>query len=322
MHPNNYEFRTVDLVTLEHDRIVTALAGGVTTVLYIPGSGSNSGGFGTLTKTAGATPEEALVRFPGSLKIAHAYNPVRSAGDLGSTIMGMNDGMRSMFLRAADYHREWEAFYGGSGPRPKLQADLEYLRGLLRHEYPVSVHTQQYHVVLATIDELRLEFGLWTVIVHGTMTAYPLSGYAAESGVPICNGPRQYHFDTENCRFIGLADMWYRGGQFHFPEVQRGVGRDGIAINTDSPVVAQEQLTLQTAMAVRLGLPHEIGILGITINPARMIGADHRLGSLEVGKDADIAIWTGDPLDPRHHAEMVVVNGRIAYRRDGRRPRW
>jgi len=321
VHPTNPEFRTIDLVTTDHAQMKDAMAGGVTTVLYIPGSGSNMGGFGTLTKTAG-TPEEALVRFPGSLKIAQAGNPERRSGDLGRTNMGMNQGIRFTLQRGRDYYQAWEDHDAGRGPRPKLRPDLEYLRGLFRHEYPVTVHTQIYQVVLETLRELRTEFGLWTVIDHGTFNAYRLSEDAWVRGVPICNGPRQYHFDRNTGQFIGLADAWYRGGLHGWQEPVRGVGRDGIGVNTDSPVVAQEELTLQCAMAVRLGLPWEVGIRAITINPATFIGADHRIGSLKAGKEADFAVWTGDPLDQRSHVEMTIVNGRIEYRREAGRPRF
>ena len=318
----NPELRTVDLITMDHERLKDALAGGVTSVLYIPGSGSNMGGFGTLTKTAGRSPDEALIRFPGSLKIAQAGNPERYSGDLGMTNMGMNQGLRFTLQRGRDYHRAWEAFAAGKGPKPDLKPDLEYLRGLFRHEYPVTVHTQQYQVVLATLRELRDEFQLWVVIDHGTFDAYRLSGECYALGVPICNGPRQYYFDRDTSRFVGLAAAWYRGGMQGWNEPVHGVGRDGIGINTDSPVVAQEQLSLQCAMAVRLGLPDEVGMRAITINPARFIGIDHKVGSLEPGKDADIGVWSGDPLDPRSHVAMTVVNGRIVYRRDPARPRF
>jgi imidazolonepropionase-like amidohydrolase len=331
VHQTNPEMRTLDLITMDHEAMRMALAGGVTTVNYIPGSGSNMGGFGTLTKTWGRTPEEALVRFPGCLKIAQAGNPERGSGDLGQTPMGMNEGIRATLERGRDYAKAWEDFEAGTGDKPEFHAGLEYLRGLFRHEYPVCVHTQIYQVAMQTIRELRLELGLWTVIVHGTFDAYRLSEFAAQSGVPVCNGPRQYHFDRGvgwgggsgmESAFVGCANGWFAGGMHKFATPQRGVGRDGIGINTDSPVVAQEQLSLQCAMAVRLGLPDEVGMLALTINPARFVGVDHRVGSLEVGKDADLAFWSGDPLDPRHHVEMTVVNGNIAYRRDARRPRF
>jgi imidazolonepropionase-like amidohydrolase len=331
VHQTNPEMRTVDLVTMDHEDMRNALAGGVTTVLYIPGSGSNMGGFGTLTKTWGRTPQEALIRFPGCLKIAQAGNPERRSGDLGMTPLGMNAGLRETLLRGQAYYEEWEAFDRGEGPKPELRADLEYLRGLFRHEYPIAVHTQIYQVVLQTIRQLRNELGLWTVIVHGTFDAYRLSEFALESGVPICNGPRQYHFDRGSGwgsgsgmegAFVGTANGWYAGGLHGFGENQRGVGIDGIGINTDSPVVAQHELTLQCAMAVRLGLPDAVGIRAITLNQARFVGVADRIGSLAVGKDADMGIWSGDPIDPRSHVEMTLVNGNVAYKRDPRNPRF
>ncbi len=322
VHASNPEMRTLDQISLEHDSLKKSLAGGISTILFIPGSGSNMGGFGTLSKIAGNSPEEALIRFPGSLKIAQAGNPERRAGDLGASTMGMNQGLRFTLERGREYYQAWEDFDAGVGPKPEFRADLENLRGLFRYEFPVSVHTQWYQVALETIRELRQEFGLWTFIDHGTFDAYRLSEEAALAGVPVCNGPRQYLFDRETSRFIGLADAWYRGGQHGWREPVRGVGRDGIAINTDSPGIPQEQLTVQVAVAVRLGLPDEIGMLGVTINPARFVGIDHRVGSLEVGKDADMGIWSGDPIDPRNYVEMMVINGRIVYRRNKDRPRF
>lgn len=322
VHPTNPEFRTMDLITTDHPQIKRAVAGGITSVLYIPGSGSNMGGWGTLTKTAGTSPEEALIRFPGSLKIAQAGNPERYTGDLGMTRMGMNENLRFVLERGKRYYEAWEAFEHGKGPKPEVKPDLEYLRGLFRHEYPVTVHTQIYQVVLSTLRELRDEFGLWVVIDHGTFDAYRLSQDCLERGVPVVNGPREYFFDRDNGRFIGLADAWYRGGRHGWPYVVKGVGQDGIAINTDAPVVAEEQLPLQAAVSVRLGLPWEVAIRGLTINPARFIGAAQRIGSLEAGKDADLVAWTGDPIDPRSHVIMTVVNGRIAYRHSEERPVW
>jgi imidazolonepropionase-like amidohydrolase len=322
VHDTNPELRTVDLITLEHDQIKMARAGGMTTVLYIPGSGSNMGGFGTLTKTGGRTPEEALVRFPGSLKIAQAGNPERPSGDLGAGMLGMSEEIRETLLRGKAYYEAWDAFQRNSGPKPQFHADLELLRGLFRHEFPVSVHTQIYQVVLETIRELRLELGLWTVIVHGTFDAYRLSQEALLAGVPIAGGPRQYYFDPKTSEFQGLLSNWYRGGLHGWREPVKGLGIDGIGVNTDSPVVAEEQLPLQAAMAVRLGLPQQVALRGITINAARFVGIDHRVGSLEPGKDADLGVWSGDPLDPRNSVQTLVINGQIVYRRNPARPQW
>lgn len=322
VHQTNPEFRTLDLITLEHDQIQMARAGGISTALYIPGSGSNMGGFGTITKTFGKSPEEALVRFPGSLKIAQAGNPERGSGDLGSGMMGMSDGIRTTLLDGKRYHDAYLAFQQGKGEKPKFDPTLELLRGLFLHEYPLSVHTQIYQVVLQTLQELRLELGLWTVIVHGTFDAFRLSEDALAAGMPIAGGPRQFYLDPRYNEMCGLLSNWYHGGDFGWRDPVKGLGRDGIGVNTDSPVIAQEQLPLQAAMAVRLGLPHEVGLRALTINNARFLGIEHRIGSLDVGKDADLGVWSGDPLDPRHRVELFVVNGTICYRRNPARPAW
>ncbi len=317
VHPTNPEFRTLDLVGLHHPQIKRALAGGVTSVLYIPGSGSNSGGFGTLTKTAGRSASEALIRFPGSLKVAQAGNPERRAGDMGAGRIGMNFGLRAMFERGRAYYQKWEDYDAGKlKDKPEFQPGLEYLRGLFRNEYPVSVHTQFYQVCLETLRELHDEFGLWTFVDHGTFDAYRLAGEAYRRGVPIALGPRQYQMDRDTSHFVGLAAGWALGGVHGWPKAVPGVGPNGIAINTDAPVVPQEELSVQAAMAVRLGLPDSYAIRGLTINPARFIGADHRIGSIEVGKDADLVLWNGDPLDPRHYVRRTMVNGTFYYNCD------
>jgi imidazolonepropionase-like amidohydrolase len=322
VHPTNPELRTLDLVGVEHDQVRMARAGGVSTALYIPGSGSNMGGFGTLVKTWGRTPEEALVRFPGSLKIAQAGNPERRSGDLGTDMMGMSENIRMTLLDGMRYWQRHEAWERGEGEKPDYDPTQELLRGLFRQEYPVSVHTQMYQVVLQTIRQLRRELGLWTVIVHGTFDGYRLSEEARNSGVPVAGGPRQYFFDRETGRFEGLLSNWARGGMHGWREPVLGLGRDGIGVNTDSPVVPQEQLQVQAAMGVRLGLPHEWALRGLTINAARFVGIDHRVGSIEVGKDADLGVWNGDPIDPRSHVRTLVINGTICYRRDDQRPQW
>ena len=322
VHPTNPEFRTLDLISMEHDQIMMARAGGVSTALYIPGSGSNMGGFGTLTKTWGNSPEEALVRFPGSLKIAQAGNPERGSGDLGSGMMGMSDGIRMTLMDGKRYWEQMLAFEAGKGPKPKFDPTLELISGLFRHEFPLSVHTQIYQVVLQTLQELRLELGLWTCVVHGTFDGYRLSEDLRMAGVPVSGGPRAYHYDRATGKFNGVLANYALGGKMGWREPVLGLGRDGVGVNTDSPVVAQEQLQLQAAMGVRLGWPHEWALRGLTINNAVFFGIDHRVGSLEVGKDADLGIWSGDPIDPRNYVEKMVVNGTICYRRDPNRPAW
>jgi hypothetical protein len=134
-----------------------------------------------------------------------------------------------------------------------------------------------------------------------------------QGGMPVAAGPRQYDFDRNTGQIIGLHAAYYTGEYNTWIEKEPGLGWDGVGINTDSPVVPQEELSVQAAMAVRLGLPDAVALRGLTINPARFFGIEDRVGSLDPGKDADIVVWTGDPIDPRSHVEKVFVNGNIVY---------
>ncbi|HYC79392.1 MAG TPA: amidohydrolase family protein [Planctomycetota bacterium] len=308
----NPEFRVVDHVQFRTKPMEVALAGGVTTLLTIPGSGSNMGGFGVVMKTWGASPEDVVVRFPGALKIAQAGNPERGAGEVGAGRMGMNWLIRNVLLEAREYHRAMERFERGEAKEPP-QRNLRYepLRGLFKKEYPIAVHTQWFQVVQSTIRILKKELDLDPFVDHGEWEGYLNTPELVKHGVPAALGPREFDYDAKQAKFLGIAASYYWSG----------LGGDDIGVNTDAPVVPQEELPYQVAMAVRLGLPEDVALKTITINAARMLKLEKRLGSLEVGKDADVAVWTGDPFDPRRRTQMVFVDGEPAYdaARDGLR---
>lgn len=302
----NTDLRNLDVIVPGNDLLVDAVKGGVTTILFIPGSGSNSGGFGTLLKTAGDTLEEMVIRFPGALKIAQAGNPERSR-DLGAGRMGMNWMIRNVLQQGREYHEAWIAYESGKGEKPERVLRLDLMRGLFQRKYPILTHTQIFQVVQSTMRILVDEFGLWVVVSHAEFDGYKNAPEFAKRDLFVNTGPREYDFiSTAGRRFVGLAAEYVKGG----------VSPDRVSINTDSPVVPQEHLFLQAAMAVRYGLDHEIALRAVTINGARAIGIADRVGSLEPGKDADIVLKGGEPLDPRTRVEMTIVNGRIVY--DGR----
>ena len=303
----NPELRVVDNIELDSNAAKFAVAGGVTSALTIPGSGSNMGGFGVILKTFGSRPEDVVVRYPGALKIAQAGNPEQGDGDIGAGPMGMNYLIRNVLTEGRDYHQAWEKFERGeSKTRPKKNPRYEPMRGLFRGDYPVAVHTQQMQVVQSTWRILHDELGLKVVIDHGTFDGYMNAPEIARRSIPVANGPREFWYDRTQGRLIGLAAAWH----------WLGVPDGAIGVNTDAPVVPQEELIFQMSMAVRYGLPEGAGLRGLTIGAARMLMIDDRVGSLEPGKDADVAIWTGDPLDPRNRTQVVFVNGKVAYDAD------
>jgi imidazolonepropionase-like amidohydrolase len=272
-------------------------------VLYIPGSGSNMGGFGAIFKTGPGTLDDVLVRFPGALKIAQAGNPERrGSGELGSGRQGMNWNIRETLLQGKRYNDAWLAYErGDSAEPPKVDLRLENLRKLFNKEIPVVVHTQIYQVVMMTVSMLHDELDLNVVIDHGTFDGYKLAPEMAKRGIPAMLGPRGIYYDREVGQIFGIPAMYYQGGVM------------AVGVNTDSPVIPQEDLVFQAAMAVHFGLPEDVALRGLTIEAAKALMIDDRVGSLEVGKDADIIIRNGPPIDIRSRVEQAFIDGRLIY---------
>jgi imidazolonepropionase-like amidohydrolase len=295
-----------------------ARTGGVTTTMLLPGSGTNLSGFGTIVNTGGNTPDEITVRTPGSLKVAQAGNPEWYFGGNGRSFMNWN--LRQTIEKARAYWQEWHAYEAAAGlrpgrdhdpapPKPDFDPIWDGFRGVFDGSIPVTVHTQIYQVLLMTVNMFGSQFGLWTITDHSSFDAWkvgPVVRAFQQDPRPhaplwVVQGPRQYHFDRTARRMIGNADGWWKNG-IH-----------DLGINTDSPVVPQEELTYQSAMACWYGwLPYP-GLRAITSVSAKALGLYDRVGSVEAGKQADLSIWTGDPLDPRSACLMTILNGQIVY---------
>jgi len=302
--PHNMDLRTLDLLLSRSPELQRAAESGVTTALVIPGSGSTIGGLGTLLKTAGPSVKQRLIRYPGALKIAlHARggNPARRAGDLGSGRLGLHYMLKVVMAEARDYHLAHSAFERGESSRPAFNPRLDPLRGLFRGDYPVILHAYGQNDTMTAIRVLRWGVDVPIVISHGVYDSFVIKKELAETGVPMNLGPRQYEF--------------YRGAFIGNAAELHGAGVP-VSICTDAPVVAQDQLFLQAAMAVRLGLPTEAAWRGLTIEPARAVFIEDRVGSLTPGKDADLIVCAGDPLDPRNRPSFVMINGLITVDRD------
>jgi imidazolonepropionase-like amidohydrolase len=301
VYQTNPELRNWDQIIPHNDRLKVAIAGGVTTICFIPGSGTNMGGFGVLMKTGPGDPDDVIIRAPGVLKIAQAGNPERRGGETGSGRMGMNYVIRQQLREGQYYVRQWDAFEKGEAPKPALNLRLENFKPLFRQEIPVVVHTQQYQVIQSTVRMLHDEMNLKVVIDHGTFDAYKIGRELAERDIPVMAGPRGFLLDRERGQIVGIVNEYEK----------RGV--QVLGVNTDAPVIPQEELFFQAAMAVRFGWSEERAIRGITIEPAKALMIDDRVGSLEPGKDADIVISTGSILDPRNYVKHVFIDGRSVY---------
>jgi imidazolonepropionase-like amidohydrolase len=242
-----------------------------------------------------------VLRELGAMKVAQGFNPERQSGDLGATRMGSNELLTRTLREAQQYAAAWRAHAQGQGPAPKLRPELEQLRKVFDREVPVLIHTAGARDCVATSRMFQDVFGLWMVLSHGCFDGWMAAAALAKRQTPVNLGPRMYEFDRYG-RFQGMCQAYWDEGC-----------RD-LSINTDAPVVAPEELPLQAAMAVRLGLPWDAALRALTIVPARQIGIDARVGSLTVGKDADFVVTRGDPLDPRWPPEQVYIEGNLVYR--------
>lgn len=310
VYQTNPELRNWDQIIPHNDDLKVAIAGGVTTVCYIPGSGTNMGGWGTLMKAGPGTLEDVIIRAPGVLKIAQSGNPERRGGEVGSGRMGMNYVIRQQLEEGRVYVRQWDLFEAGlTKEKPEVNLRLEYFKPLFRREIPVVVHTQAYQVVQSTLRILHDEMNLKVVIDHGTFDSYKISDEIIKRGIPVMAGPRGFRYEPEDGQIKGIVAEY----------ASRGV--EWLGVNTDAPVIPQEELAFQATMAVRYGWNEEDAIDGLTIEAAKALMIDDRVGSLEVGKDADIVITTGSIVDPRNYVKQVFIDGKSVYdiKKDRRR---
>ena len=313
--PLNPELSVSDCIDPEDIGVEKAVTGGVTTVHTMPGSGTNLSGFTVIMKTRGSSREERIVRAPGAMKMTQAYNPERRGGDLGLTRMGMSWMMRYILQQAREYTEAWRAYERGeTAEKPRYQPELENMRKAFDGKIPTFVHTYEGWGVMQTVRMLHDENQLKTVATHTAGGGYTIGHEASKrENVYINIGPRLLDFTwgaEYDGRIHGMGPEYY------------GRGVRNLSINTDSVgwshwIAPQEELSFQAAMSARLGLDDLVAMKAITINTARALGVDDRVGSLEVGKDADIVIKKGTLLDVACPVDMVLIDGRIVYRRKG-----
>lgn len=304
-----------------NERLLLGLQAGVTSVLVIPGSGTNVGGWGVLLKTGHDRFEEMLIRNPGSLKVAQWGNPESWGPGVGKTFENWTIG--NTFSRGLGYAQRWAEYEANGGEEPLVNPQFEIFRHLLAKNTQASVHTQMYQVVLQTIMQLRGEFGIDVYIDHGSIGAWRAGGLAEQMGVPAILGPR--NADTIARGFInwgqlGAEDVGFQGLAAGY----QAMGHTNVGFNTDSPVIPQAELQLQAGVAVRYGFDDSAmqAVRGLTIVPAKAAGIDDRVGSLEPGKDADVLVISGHPADPRSWVERVWLDGVDVYDADEEHRRW
>jgi imidazolonepropionase-like amidohydrolase len=290
--PVNPEFRASAGLRPANPLIKRACAGGVTTLFGIPGSGTSNSGFGVIykAKTTGRY-DDVVVRDPGGMKIAQSYNPERGAGDLGLTRAGL------WYILEDLNHKALGSMRAKDG-NPAL-ANLVKVE---EKELPVLIHCAGSDGFPAAARMWKVEYDTRCVLSHGCFDAHATAPWIVSTGAPINAGPRTMdYYTTRDGAITGTVEKYLEAGS------------KDISLNTDSPVIPQEELFLQGSVSARFGADAYTMLRACTIHPARVFGIADRVGSLEPGKDADIVLRSGDPLDPRARVQMVLIDGEVEY---------
>ncbi len=320
--PITPHLRALDAVHPEDLAFKDLVAAGVTTVLTGPGSGNLIGGQWVCLKTPPkARVEEMVLLEPAGMKMALGENPKRVYGEqkkVPSTRMGNAATLRTALVDAQNYLETWRRYQeeqaryeakveagdeDAEPPKvPERDLKLEALGSVLRREMKARVHAHRADDMLTAI-RIAEEFGLDLTLEHAT-EGYKIADVLAAKGIPVTAGPIlfsrvKYELREMTPKNPGLM-------------AQAGVK---VAIQTDESSAAR-YLTINAALAVREGMPEEEALKAITIHPAEIIGVADRVGSLEVGKDADIVVFDGHPFDYRSVADLVLVDGLPVYQRE------
>ena len=308
--PNTAHVRALDAINPADEGFRDAIGGGVLAVNVNPGSANPIGGQTAAIKCWGRTVDEMVLREPAGLKSALGENPKRVYGERNetpSTRLGTAAVIRDAFVAAQNYQAKLAASAASSASEDSSVVDrdlkLEALSRVLRREIPWRQHCHRADDI-ATAMRMAREFGYDLVIDHGT-EAYLLADQIAAAQIPVIIGPL----------FTSRSKVELRNRSLANPGRLAAAGVT-IAITTDHPVVPIHFLIHQATLAVKEGLDPVTALRAVTINPARIIGVDARIGSLSVGKDADLVIWSGDPLDVMSRAERAFLDGREIYRYD------
>ena len=275
-----------------------AAKAGVTCFATGPGSSNSIGGTFAAIKPVGTRVDNMIVKFPIAMKCAFGENPKRCYQKQGiSSRMTNAAKIREALNKAKVYKAKIEAAGDDASKLPAYDQKSEALIPVLNHEIPLKAHAHQANDIFTAI-RIAKEFGVGLTLEHVT-EGHMIVDELAKENLPLAVGPTFGHaskFELQN-------KTW------ETPGILAKAGCH-VSIITDAPVIPLYYLPLCAGLAVKAGMKEESAWRAITINPAHVAGIDGRVGSIEAGKDADIAIFEGNPLrDIQCRTKAVFVNG-------------
>jgi imidazolonepropionase-like amidohydrolase len=297
--------RAIDAYYPDDAAIARALSGGVTTVMIVPGSANPIGGQSAIIKLNSQITDESIIKEPAGLKMALGENPKRVYGTLNktpSTRLGNAAIIREYFIQVQNYIKKKNISMKEKTDFTDLNIKFEIGEKVLKREVTARIHAHRKDDILTAI-RLSDEFGFELVIEHAT-EAYMIADYIKDKGIPLILGP-----------FLGFrTKLETKNRNYHSISI---INKKEIlaSLTCDHSVIPLEHASIQAATALRYGAKEEDLIKMLTINPAKILKINDRVGSIDVGKDADLVIWSGHPFDFRSYVEKTFINGEIVYKR-------
>lgn len=292
------QLRAIDGINPRDPSLADARRAGVTCVCTGPGSANVLGGTFLAMKTVGDRVDKMVVRDPVAMKCAFGENPKRCYRDkCDSTRMSTAAFLRGALMQARDYGARKQAANGDITKMPAYNQKLEALLPVLAREIPLKAHAHQANDIFTALRIAR-EFNLRLTLEHVTEGHLIVDELAGEKDVPMAVGP--------SLTFASKFEL--QNKSWSTPAVLTAAGCH-VSIITDNSVIPQQYLPLCAGMAIKAGMDPFDALKAITLNPAEHIGVADRVGSLEVGKDADVVITAGSPFEVLTEVKAVFIDG-------------
>lgn len=306
--PVTPQVRAIDGCNASDPNFRAVPAAGVTTLCVTPGSGNVVCGQPFAAKSSGPDIRQMVVKDPCAMKIALGMNPKGVYGPKGQapmTRMGVAAVLDEALAKASAYRDKKRAAAAGEGEAPAFDAKWEAMLPALEGEVPLKIHCEQFDMLTAIAAAKK--YGCRLTIEHAWL-AKDYIQELAESGADVNYGP------------VGVPTGY---GELTGADLRDVVLLDEAGVNvsiiSDSPILSEDVLLIQAGEAVRCGLSPERALRMITLNPAKALGVDSRVGSLELGKDGDVVLFQGLPArDVAASLQYTIIEGRVVYAAAGR----
>ncbi len=304
--PITPQLNPIDGINPMDNTFKEAVQGGITSVCTTPGSANVMGGQCIAIKTHGRRIDTMIIKNPVASKIAFGENPKSCYGKdekTPQTRMAIASLLRENLKKAEEYLEEMELYMEHEDhDKPEYDIRMESLLPVLKGEIPFKVHAHRADDIFTAIRVAK-EFDIQLTLDHCT-EGHLIVEELVEEGYPVIVGPSL----SERSK-IELRNL-----TFDTAGILSNAGVN-VSLMTDHPVIPVQYLPMCAGIAVKHGMKKEKAIESITINPAKALGIGDRVGSIEVGKDADIVIWDGCPLEIQSNVLYTIINGKTVYKK-------